>query len=192
MNKTELADFLYKFHSKNDTLYLTELVNNDKIDILDVLELCENGNAKVVFRAAWLLENVALKFPEIFKKVLTQFLVNYESQENESAQRHFSKIAMHISEKRWIHYYELNYIDLEKCLNASFKWLIHPKTAVAIKCNCIDIIYQLSEYEDWMLEELKLILEKNLLSNSPALLSRTKKVLNKIKKGNRQDRWYEN
>jgi hypothetical protein len=92
---------------------------------------------------------------------------------------------MRISEKKWMVYYQLTYSDLENCLNTSFEWLINPKTQVAVKCNCIDIIYHLLEYEDWMLEELKLILEKNLLSNSPALLSRTKKILKKIKKGNR-------
>jgi hypothetical protein len=185
MNRSELADFLIKFHSKNDILYLTELVNKDKIDIVNVLELCEKGDAKLVFRAAWLLENVVFNFPELFKKNLRQFLDSYQFQENESAQRHFSKIAMRISEKKWMVYYQLTYSDLENCLNTSFEWLINPKTQVAVKCNCIDIIYHLLEYEDWMLEELKLILEKNLLSNSPALLSRTKKILKKIKKGNR-------
>jgi len=70
---------------------------------------------------------------------------------------------------------------LDTLIEGSFDWLIDPETPVAIQCNCMDVLCNLSEKEDWIADELRNILEQNLLSDSPALLSRTKSVLKKLK-----------
>jgi hypothetical protein len=68
----------------------------------------------------------------------------------------------------------------DECLTVSFDWLLNRETPVAVQCNALDIIFQLSPYHDWIIEELAVILEQKLVSNSPALLSRSKKILKRI------------
>lgn len=181
MNREDLALFLEENFSKTGTLFLTQLVYNNELSVRDVLYLCKHENQKILFRASWLLEHIEYHHPNLFKIVLKEFLLDYPNQVNESAQRCFSKILMSLSCPKGMKFYNLDYKDFEDSLSASFDWLINENTPVAIKSNCIDIIYQLYKNEDWIENELKIILEQNLLSTSPALLSRTKKVLKKLK-----------
>lgn len=179
MDKTELSKILENNYSKNDILYLVRLSLNKIIKVKNVLELSFDENPQVAFRAAWLLENIVIEYPYLFEREVKDFLKCYHLQKNESAKRCFSKIAIIVLQ--WAALYKVSYKHFEYCLSASFDWLLNDNTSVAIKCNCIDLIYDLSHHENWILEELKPILEKNLLTDSPALLSRIKKILKAIK-----------
>lgn len=182
MDKLELINFLENHHSKEDIKALTEKVEIDDINLNDVFDLTFLDKKKVAFRAAWLLENIATVYPLKIASIAKVFLRTYHLQKNLSARRHFSKIALIMLNPRLIDIYSLKYNDFDKCVEASFDWLLDEDTPLAIKCNCIEVLYNLSDHEDWILEELMPILESNLLSTSPAILSRTKAILEKYKK----------
>ncbi|MFD1628264.1 hypothetical protein [Pseudopedobacter beijingensis] len=183
--KQDIINFLKENHGKADILNLTELVKTENIATKDVYSICKNEKEQqVVFRAAWLLEEIFMNIEDSFTIILKDFLLHYPLQQNQSAQRHYSKIAMRISNVAYIKRYQLSAAQLKPLTEGSFDWLIFEDTPVAIKCNCIDILYNLSlvlANEKWIIDELLNILELNLLSESPALLSRTKRVLKKLK-----------
>ena len=183
MTQQELADILKSNHSKRDISDLASKVNRKIVKIRDVYSLSlEHNNPQVVFRAAWLLENVFFKYPHAFEYIQPLFLRDYAKQKNRSAQRHYSKIAIYISHPLQTFMSRVKHQDLGVLIEGSFDWLIDSETPVAIQCNCMDVLCNLSEKEDWIADELKNILEQNLLSNSPSLLSRTKSVLKKLKR----------
>ncbi len=182
MNKEEIVSFLEKHHTKNDMYYLTDQVRQKVISIQDVLELSFDDRKKVGFRAAWFLETVVSDCLGRFKPVAKEFLNTYHLQKNWSARRSFSKIALYMLDRFWFDIYDLKKADFQNCLETSFDWLLENNSPLAVQCNCIDIIYKLSDDEDWVLEELMPILERNLLTTSPALLSRTKAILEKYQK----------
>lgn len=179
MEKSEIVNFLDKHHTKKDMNYLTDLVREKAINIQDVFELSFDERKKVGFRAAWFLENVMSDCPGRFKPIAKDFLDNYHLQKNLSARRCFSKMAFYMLGGVWFEIFNLKREDFKNCIETSFDWLLENNTPLAIQCNCIDIIYKLSDHEDWILEELIPILERNLLTTSPALLSRTKAILEK-------------
>lgn len=88
---------------------------------------------------------------------------------------------MRLTKKDLMHFYRLKPDDFDSILEATFDWLINPKTPLAVQCNAMDIVYRLSPYHDWIKEELKVVLEQKLLVKSAALNSRTKRVLKKLK-----------
>jgi len=182
MEKLELIDFLEKHHTKEDMRYLTNLVREGVINVNDVFELSFDEKKKVGFRASWFLENVVAECPGRFKTVAKDFLDSYHLQQNLSARRCFSKIALYMLGGIWFSINNLKHEDFKNCIETSFDWLLENNTPLAVQCNCIDIIYELSDHEDWILEELMPILERNLLTTSPALLSRTKAILEKHQK----------
>lgn len=182
MTKEELVDFLKNNHGKEAILELTRMAEKKVVDIMDVYQLSlEYPDSQIAFRSAWLLENIFFACPEMFESILPEFLEHYAKQENKSGQRHYSKIGMEITKPIQRLKLDIPIDKLEKLLEASFDWLIDAKTPVAVKCNCLDILYNLSGKESWIISELNNILEQNLLSNSPAILSRTKSILKKLK-----------
>ncbi len=56
-----------------------------------------------------------------------------------------------------------------------------PGTPVAVQVNCMDVLYNLRGHEDWIADELKQQTEFLLRNASPALLSRGKRILLKLK-----------
>jgi hypothetical protein len=182
MNKVQLTNFLKHHYHKEKTIDLALQVKNGFILIDDVLALCFHPDKQIAFRAAWLLEYAEINAPDVFKLRVHQFLALYKTTDNASVQRHFSKIGMRLVHPLWSYFYLLSAQDLSNLLEPSFDWLINPKVPVAVKSNCLDIIYALSDEHDWTLEELKVVLQDFLTSSSPALISRAKRVLYKIKR----------
>jgi hypothetical protein len=182
MDKEQLTNFLKHHYQKQKTIDLAKQVESGFISINDVLQLCFHQNQQIAFRAAWLLEYAETEAPYVFKQLVRHFLELYKIVDNASVQRHFSKIGMRLVHRNWKDFYQLTAEDLSALLEPSFDWLINPKVPVAVKCNCLDIIYALSDEQDWTLEELKVVLQDFLTSSSPALISRAKRVLYKIKR----------
>ncbi|WP_304068556.1 hypothetical protein [Pedobacter glucosidilyticus] len=182
MDKEQLTNFLKHHYHKEKTIDLALQVKNGFILIDDVLALCFHQDKQIAFRAAWLLEYAEITAPDVFKPQVYHFLALYKTTDNASVQRHFSKIGMRLVHPHWCDFYHLSTQDLSNLLEPSFDWLINPKIPVAVKCNCLDIIYALSDKHDWTLEELKVVLQDFLTSSSPALISRAKRVLYKIKR----------
>ncbi|WP_026903099.1 hypothetical protein [Pedobacter glucosidilyticus] len=182
MDKEQLTNFLKHHYHKQKTIDLAKQVESSSISMDDVLQLCFQQDKQIAFRAAWLLEYAEIEAPAVFKPLVHHFLKLYKTTDNPSVQRHFSKIGMRLVHRKWKDFYQLTTQDLSILLEPSFDWLINPKVPVAVKCNCLDIIYALSDEQDWTLEELKVVLQDFLTSSSPALISRAKRVLYKIKR----------
>jgi hypothetical protein len=73
-------------------------------------------------------------------------------------------------------------INFEPIVEATFEWLINDRTPVAVRVNCLDILYNLSNSYTWITEELKDQTRFLLKNESAAMQSRGKRVLKKIKK----------
>lgn len=156
---------------------LSGLISKDELEVLKVLKFCLSDQPKLAFRSAWLLEDVAYFHPDSFKIVVPEFLKAYPKIKNLSVKRHFTKILMLLtkSSEKSTHY------DFDECLETTFDWLLDKETPLAVQCNAMDVIYNLSYKDDWVLEELKNILEQKLITQSPALISRSKRILKRYK-----------
>ena len=151
-----------------------------KIKCTDIIDLCNYQNQQIAFRASWVLEFAFGLNNQIFLRQLPAFLNLYPKIKNSSVQRNFTKIMIQLTEEKFMGKAKLKPSIFDESLTATFEWLLNSETPVAVQANTLEIIFQLSAYHYWVLEELTVILEQKLISGSPALLSRSKKILRLI------------
>lgn len=72
--------------------------------------------------------------------------------------------------------------DMEPVVEKTFEWLICPRTPVAVRVNCMDILFNLKQEFPWIEEELKAQVTFFLHDGSAAMQSRGKAVLRKLKR----------
>lgn len=172
---TELSTTLFKVKVQK----LCSLAEREEFAVNDLLDCCFYPREGIAFRAAWVLDNIELNCNRRFVPVLTSFLAGYQKQKNFSCQRHYTKIMMRLTGKNASAIYQLelcNY-NFETIIDTTFEWLINPKTPIAVKVNCIEILVNLRTKSDWIGEELKAQIEFLLKDGGPAIQSRGKKML---------------
>lgn len=164
--------------TKHKVVKLVEIAANSIEYVPELLKLSFYPKPEIAFRASWILENISENEPVQFLRFFEDFMRVYHAQSNQSCRRHFTKILMN---KRMAG--ELDkYPDdrVEPLVDATFQWLIDPVTPVAVKVNCIDILYRFNKRYDWIGEELKSQIEFLLKNGSAAMQSRGRKVLRKL------------
>lgn len=159
---------------------LAMLILNRHSCITEILILCDHQNKQIAFRASWTLEFIAYNDSKRFLKHLNDFIKLYPIITNQSVQRSFSKILMMLTRESIIKTENIDPHIFDECMSTTFDWLLNPKTALAIQCNALDVLFNLSHYHHWILDELKVILQDKLISNSPALISRSTRLLKVI------------
>ncbi len=179
MSEQELIGHLSVPPGKKKTQALASVITDPR----QVLELTFCPVPELAFRAAWLLEHIAVEYPENFASIAPQFMKVYSSQTNPGGRRHFSRIMMDLSSPGAA--YSIPGSLCEEIIEASFEWLIDPKTPVAIKANCMDVLLNLRHTADWITDELGQQVSFVLKDGGPAILSRGKRVMAKLDRAKR-------
>lgn len=183
MDEEELIRRLSKVITKNYLADLIGLGENDTLPIVELHRLCyKKGRHPVAFRAAWVLEYVASRYPERFMEIVDDFMVRLPQQQNPSCQRHFTKILMEITSPKapipYVNAYKK--ANREQLVEVIFAWLIDGRTPVAVQANCLDVLYQMSGEFTWITEELRQQVAFLLRDGSAAIQSRGKKIAAKL------------
>ncbi len=85
------------------------------------------NRAKVVFRAAYVLEYIYFNHHEHFEPYTKRFVELYPSCSNSSAHRHFTKMMAHL-----LQHHKLSLRHKESIANATAHWLCQKGTKVAV------------------------------------------------------------
>lgn len=186
MTKEELHQILYSALTKKRAQELATLAGEGKVPVSALLGFSFlKESPALAFRSAWVLEHVEVYFPECFLPYLPEFISRLPEQQNPSCQRHFTKILMHLTSPKAPEKYKKAFGDIKKQESIAalvFDWLINPSTPVAVKVNCLDILFNFSHTFAWIKEELQAQTEFYLQQGSPAMLARGRKILRQIAK----------
>src|SRR5690606_18388588 len=153
------------------------------VPIAELHDLCyDEAHPMLAFRAAWLLEYIAVHHPDRFVRVADTFMFRLSDQKNPSCQRHFTNILRRLTHRRapTLYHAVLQSTDREQLVETIFSWFIDPCTPVAVQANCMDVLLDLSSEFEWIRDELKQQIEFLLRDGSAAIQSRGKKVLEKL------------
>ncbi len=152
---------------------LAELCKKEQSVVPYLLEISSfHKESRLAFRAAWLLESILFSsFPSADEQLL--FLKYYPLQKHNSCRRHYTKLMLLLIRKG----HKLTGSSLSTIINQTSEWLIEKNIPVAVKANCIEILYHLRNEEDWIKGELKLQIELLMKDGSAALQFRGKKYL---------------
>lgn len=185
MDKAEVILRFKNTFGKTMIAELTSLAKDPRIPLECLHALCyDRSNDQIAFRAAWVLEYIAAHDTARFAPILSQLISLLSKLENRSCQRHFTKILMWITHPKSPDVYQqiLHEADKDELVEVVFSWLIDPRTPVAIQVNCLDILHPLSQHADWIPDELEKQIHYLLLNGSPAMQSRGRRVLKKIRR----------
>lgn len=144
----------------------------------EVIELSMYKDHEIAFRAGWILEFIAFSYPDQFREHLPEFIDVYLIQKNQSCQRLYTKILMDLTKAKKERSFSESRLDA--IVETTFEWMIDPQTPVAVRVNCMDILYNLRNDYEWIGEELSAQVEFFLKNGSAALQSRGKKILHKL------------
>lgn len=164
---------------------LSALGNDLGVPLAELHGLCyDELHPQLAFRAAWLLEYIAVHHLDRFTAIAKIFLTRLPTQKNPSCQRHFTNILRRMTHPRAPKPYAdaLQAADREQLVETIFNWLIDPRTPVAVQVNCMDVLLDLSGEFEWIRDELKQQIEFLLRDGSAAIQSRGKRVLEKLRR----------
>lgn len=164
--------------TKQKVLRLTEIANQD-LPIKDLIELTFDANQQIGFRAAWILENLLLKNEMLILENLNELILCLPQVFNPSCQRHYVKIWMYLTSPKTnsVIKSKIEKADLKPIVETCFDWLIDPKVAIAVKCFCCEILFNLRNHYDWIADELARELEFLMKDGSPGIQSKGKRIL---------------
>jgi len=169
--KTEIRNYPAKVFSK-------DFIEEHGLTIGLLLDYTFHHDAQIAFRSAWLLEHVILedhsRLPQIYEKLISLL----GQQKNWSCIRSYSKLLMlGTKAKTGI---AVTSDEEELIIEHVFNWLIDKDCPVAVRVNCMDVLYALSSKHPWIKAELAAQINFLLQSPSAALASRGKRILKRI------------
>jgi hypothetical protein len=151
-----------------------------EISLKDLLDISLEKDKVISFRAAWVFETIVLKDTSLLGNLLPQFFANLSQQKNWSCLRSYTKILMHLTSPKNTCYHLAEQTE-EEVIEYAFQWMIADKCPVAVLVNCLDVLTNLSKKHLWIKDELLAqISYLQKVKPSPALLSRTNRILKKL------------
>jgi hypothetical protein len=151
-----------------------------------LIEILLDVNNKISIKAAWTLEIVCEQNLNLIIPYLDIFTANIGNLKFDSAVRPASKICNFLA----IAYYSKNenllqqYItkkQMDSIIETGFDWLI-SNHKVATKAYIMNALFLFGKKYDWVHEELKLILQQNIPTESAAYKARGRMTLALINK----------
>jgi hypothetical protein len=100
INKSELIKQISTTVGKLKVLELSRILKEKQFALRDLIDITFHPDKNIAFRAAWILENVFLQQPETYLPDLEYLLGKISEVKYESCQRHYAKIAMHLTNKK--------------------------------------------------------------------------------------------
>lgn len=126
---------------------------------------------KVLFRGAYVLEQIYFDAPEAFMPRAESFCrVDFAACANASAQRHFGKIMADLLGR-----YAPEPGDLERIAETAAGWAVSPEAKVAVKVWAVEVLKRCRERVGWVAESWDDIVEAVALDATPGIESRMRK-----------------
>lgn len=179
LTSEELVNSIKSRIGKLKVIKLTEVLQKERFSVHDLIDITFSNDRDIAFRAAWLLENLFLRKPEVYIDELEYLISRVKDVKHPSCKRHYAKIMMHVTAAKApeaIHK-KLEVIDLEPVVEQFFDWLIDAKILVAVKVFAAEALFNIRARYPWIADELKDQVKFLMRDGSPAIQSRGRKLL---------------
>lgn len=181
--KDALIKQIASIKGKTKVIGLIQILADEDINLSELIDLTFEPDQNISFKAAWLLENLYLKYPESFVPYLSNIISRFKAIKNPSCKRHYAKILMHITAKNAPVNIKLQLkeTDMEPAIEQCFDWLIDPKVLVAVKAFASEALFNMRHAYPWIKEELANQLVFMMLNGSTAIQTKGKRLLSYLK-----------
>lgn len=170
----DILQSLKKEHSKKQTDRIVNYIGKDKGRFGVLIGLFFNGEYRVTQRAAWPLSYCVRAHPELIEPYFKPLL--------ENLQRKDIPVAVARNTVRLLQDVTIPKKFQGRVMSICFDFLQAPETPIAVRAFSLTVLGNLSrDYPD-IRGELKLIIDEQWDRMTPALRSRSKKVLKQMEK----------
>lgn len=162
--------------SKRNTDYIASVVDQDEKLFKELFNLILTNEEYVSGRAAWVIETLWLKYPEMIDPYINDMIDFLPISKYDNQKRHFTKI---LSTRN------LRDLDEERLgilIDRCFTWLEDPIYPTAVKMFSMQIIYNYVQIEPVLATELIAIIENQFNDSTPGFKNRGEKLLRKLYK----------
>jgi hypothetical protein len=167
-----LRDEILREYSKKHALRIAEYACSSKGNFAELMKCFLDDEYRLAQRAAWSVSWAARKNPEIVKPHLKVIVDQLERKEVHSAVvRNCVRVLEGIDIPEKLH---------GEVMNVCFHFIENPSTPVAVKAFSLTVLHKLSKYYPEIKQELKVIIEERMETETAAFKSRGKKILSDI------------
>lgn len=169
---SELQKMLLAEHSRAQMERVVDWVGMDDKRLKMLVELFMSDDKVISQRAGYPLSTIGEYYPQRMIPYL-QKLIDYARTPNkhDAVYRSIARILDHASIP----------IRLQgKAMDLCFDWLVDPHQKVAVKAFALTVLEQLLDLYPDIGSELKIIIEDQIIHQTPAFKSRAKKILKKL------------
>ncbi len=171
--KSNFREILSTGSSRTITDIVVDTVgnNSDYFDI--IIDLSLNENKPINWRAAWVAEFCIRKYPDLFLPHAGKIAKKYSDFTTSGLKRIYAKVLV-------------NYIDrisqtaVHALMKIAFDYLMSEKEDIAVRVNCMQILYEISKIIPEITGELQAVMQFNFENESAAFRSRAGKILKLI------------
>ncbi|MGB3947594.1 MAG: hypothetical protein WBM13_06400 [Bacteroidia bacterium] len=159
---------LHKEHSRANTDLIANSIGNNAQLFKKIIDIIYNEEAPLPQRASWLLPVVNNKYPELLVPYISKFSKTVVNFTVDGIKRNMlSVLEKHIIPKN----------EQGKLVNVCFDYLLSPDETVAVKVYAMQIIANICVEHPELKNELKVVINDQLLKNTAAFYSRANKIL---------------
>lgn len=143
----------------------------------DLLQISYNTADKNHHKACWILELVFEERLTLIQPHLNNFCNNLKHYTSDSAIRSLSKICLFLAQRKNL---KLTETQEEQIIEACLDWLIQTDKA-ANAAYSMRALYFLGKRHTWINDELKLILSREFVNQTPGYRSAVKDLLKRLR-----------
>ncbi len=164
-----LREEILKEHSKAQCSKIVEWVGNNQKRFDELLQLFLHDDYRVTQRVGWPLSYCVTAQPVFIKKSIGALIGNLEKPGiHDAVKRNTIRLFQHIDIPKKYQ---------GKLMDTCFRYVESPTEAVAIKAFSLTVLGKLAKLYPEILPEIKLLIEEQMPTQTPAFTSRAKHLL---------------
>ncbi len=143
-----------------------------KKELVDMLyNLSWTDEHPYAWRSAWVLEHIVVDDKSFIEPYLQEIIERLYDAKTDAQKRHFLKMLL---------LFPVDYVDMGRLLDLSFRWLESPTDSIAVRGRCITAVEEILKFEPEIKGEFIAILSILTNDESKGLKNKARKVLQKI------------
>ncbi len=160
---------LLREHSKAATSRITEYVGSNPRRFARLVEVYLAGPYRITQRAAWPLGNCVEQYPRLLKPHFLEIL--------KAAQAPGIHDSVKRNTVRLLQFVEIPTKYQGKVADLCFRFLLDKREPIAVRAFSMTVLANLSQVQQVLQQELRIVIEDQLPYGSPGFVSRARKIL---------------
>ena len=161
-------------YSKEGMMEIVESLKSNPQLIGELMACLFGEDPKIAQRAAWASSHVADQLPHLLEPHLDKMIYHLKQEGlHDSIPRNTVRTLQFLTIPEYLY---------GEVVSLCFDYLADPKSAVAVKCFSMSVIWKICQYEPDLAIELKLLIEEQMDYQSAGFKSRGKRILKEMRK----------